>query len=116
MISISGLDSRELSLKYVLKKVYAKIFLVFVIAIIIASLITMFASMIPEPGFGDPGGDDYDYLMDWVAALTTFLQNIGIVLFSFAMFIGAITDRDLATQVRTGLAIAAGLALIALFI
>jgi len=113
---ISELNSRDSSLKSNLKKGYVKIFLVFVIVIIVGFIIRSWTSWIPEPDWGDPIRDDYEYLMTWLATLAILLQNIGIALFSFATFLGAIADRNLSKEVRTGLAIASGLGMIALII
>ena len=68
------------------------------------------------PDWDDPIRDDYEYLMTWLATLAILFQNIGIALFSFATFIGAISDRNLSKQVRTGLAVASAMGLIALII
>ena len=116
MRSISELNSRESSLKSTLKKGYVKIFLVFVIVIIVGFIIRSWTSWIPEPDWVDPIYDDWEYLMIWLITLAMLLQNIGIALFTFATFLGAISDRNLSKEVRTGLAIASGLGIIALII
>lgn len=116
MRSISELNSRESSLKSNLKKGYVKIFLVFVIVIIAGFIVRSWTSWIPVPDWGDPVYDDYQYLMIWLGTLAILLQNIGIALFSLATFLGAISDRNLSKEVRTGLAVASGMGIIALII
>ena len=113
---ISELNSRDSSLKSNLKKGYVKIFLVFVIVIIVGFIIRSWTSWIPEPDWGDPLYDDWEYLMTWLGALAILFQNIGIAFFSLATFLGAISDKNLSKQVRTGLAVASGMGLIALII
>ena len=109
-------ESREISFGSTLKKAYVIIFIIFVLLIIAGFIIRGFTTWIPEPDWADPIYDDYQYLMMWLASLSILFQNIGIALFSLATFLGAITDRDLTKQVRTGLAIASGLAIVALII
>ena len=116
MKSISEINSRDSSFKSTLKKGYVLIFLVFVIAIITGFIVRSLGSWIPQPDFMDPAYDDYEYLMIWLGVLGRLLQNIGIALFTFATFLGAISDRNLSNQVRTGLAIASGLGLVALIV
>ena len=93
-----------------------KIFLVFVIVIIAGFIVRSWTSWIPVPDWGDPVYDDYQYLMIWLGTLAILLQNIGIALFSLATFLGAISDRNLSKEVRTGLAVASGMGIIALII
>lgn len=69
--------------------------------------------MVPEPSGFD---EDYNYLMTWMGALSTLFQNIGLGLFILSTFLGAVTDRALSKQVKAGLAIAAGIGLIALIV
>ncbi len=116
MKSISELNSRDSSLKSNIKKGYVIIFIIFLTLIVAGFIMRGWANMIPEPEWSDPIHDDYEYLMTWMAAMSALFQNIGIVLFSFATFLGAISDRNLSNQVRTGMAIASGLGIIALII
>ncbi len=99
-----------------LKKGYVKIFLIFVILVIAAFIIRSWTTWIPEPSFANPIHDDWEYLMEWLSALALLLQNIGLALFILSSFLGAVSDRDLSKQVRTGLAIAAGIGIIAIIL
>jgi hypothetical protein len=77
-------------------------------------VITTVANIIPSIDYGDPGYDDYDYLMTVLASSSTLVQNIGIVLFSVSTFLGAVTAESLSIEVRRALAIASGIGIVAL--
>jgi hypothetical protein len=77
-------------------------------------VVTTVASIIPSIDYGDPGYDEYQYLMTIISSASTLVQNIGIVLFSVATFLGAVTAESLSVEVRRALAIASGIGIIAL--
>jgi len=52
--------------------------------------------------------------MTIISSASTLVQNIGIVLFSVATFLGAVTAESLSVEVRRALAIASGIGIIAL--
>lgn len=73
-------------------------------------------NFIPEVNYGDPGYEDYQDLMSRLASLATLFQNIGILLFTFSAFMGAVVDGTLSNEVRRGLIIASGVGILALIV
>lgn len=116
MRSISEFDSREISSKTNLKKGYVKVFLVFIILIIIGLIIRSVSAIIPPVDFGDPGYEAYEYLITLLGATAILFQSIGLLLFAFSTFLGAISDQDLSKEVRRGMAIASGIGIVALIV
>ena len=110
---------RNIRLKETIRdaKGYVKFLAITFILILVAAFITSLISFIPEMGHGEPGYDDYITLTTrTLPGVSTLLTQIGIALFSFAASIGAITDESLTKEVRTGLAIAASIGIIAIVI
>ena len=79
-------------------------------------MVTTVGNIIPEVDFGDPGYDEYEYFMRILSTSSILFQNIGIVLFSVATFLGALTDESLSGEIRRALVIASGIGIVALVI
>ena len=60
--------------------------------------------------------EDYDLLIARLDATHVLLIQIGIGLFSLAIFLGAISNESLSTELRRGMVIAAGVGILALVI
>ncbi|MFW9772751.1 MAG: hypothetical protein ACFFFB_17960 [Candidatus Heimdallarchaeota archaeon] len=99
-----------------LKKKYVWIFLSSLALMIVGFVITSIANFIPPVSFGDPGYDEYTFLMQIFSTSATLFQNIGIVLFSLSIFIGALVDETISPEVKRGMIIASALGIIALVI
>jgi len=99
-----------------LKKRYAQVFILALIALIAGIVIPSLISFIPIVEYGDPGYEDYLLLLSRLSSLSILFQNLGIILFTFSAFMGAITDRLLSNEVRRGLIIASGIGVVALII
>jgi len=95
---------------------YVVVFFLSVLLLIIGFVVTTVANIIPEVDFGDPGFEDYQDLMTMLSSVSTLVQNIGIVLFSVATFLGALTDESLSGEIRRALVIASGIGIVALVI
>lgn len=98
----------------IVRKGYVKIFLISVLLLLAGFVVTTVANIIPSIDFGDPGYDDYSYLMTILSSASTLVQNLGIVLFSVATFFGALTDGSLSKEVQRALIIASGIGIVAL--
>lgn len=97
-----------------IKKRYVIIFIVGILLFLAGFVITTVASIIPSIDYGDPGYDDYRYLMTIFSSTSILVQNIGIVLFVVATFLGALTDESLSKEVKRALVIASGIGILAL--
>lgn len=105
---MSNLDRKLISRGYV------KIFLISVLFFLAGFVVTTVANIIPSINYGEFGYDDYTYLMTILSSASTLVQNLGIVLFSVAMFLGALTDESLSKEVQRALVIASGIGIVAL--
>lgn len=94
-------------------KGYVKIFAVSIILIIIAVFIMSLTIFLTQEGLPE---EDYDLLMERLDATHVLLIQIGIGLFSLAIFLGAISNESLSTELRRGMVIAAGVGILALVI
>ncbi|MFW9937291.1 MAG: hypothetical protein ACFFD5_06555 [Candidatus Thorarchaeota archaeon] len=99
-----------------IKKRYVQVFIIAMIALIVGIVIPSLIPFIPIVEYGDPGYEDYVLLLSRLSSLTMLFQNLGIILFTFSAFMGAITDRLLSNEVRRGLIIASGIGVVALII
>lgn len=99
-----------------LKKRYVQVFIIALIALIASIVIPSLISFIPIVEYSDPGYEDYLLLLSRLSSLAILFQNLGIILFTFSAFMGAVTDRLLSNEVRRGLIIASGIGLVALII
>ena len=97
-----------------IKNSYVIFFSLSVLFLLAGFVITTVANIIPSIDYGDPGHDEYVYSMTVLSSTSTLIQNIGIVLFSVATFLGAVTAESLSIEVRRALAIASGIGIIAL--
>ena len=113
---ISNSNSRELIRKPIYKKAYVWIFVLCIILIIVGLIITTSIVYIPSVGYLEEGYEDYVELLLRLPALSVLFQNIGIALFSVALFLGAITDETISREVKKGMIIASGLGIIALIL
>jgi len=95
---------------------YVIVFFLSVLLLIVGFVVTTVGNIIPEVDFGDPGYDEYEYLMIMLSTSSVLFQNIGIVLFSVATFLGALTDESLSGEIRRALVIASGIGIVALVI
>jgi hypothetical protein len=94
-------------------KGYVKIFAVSIILIIVAVFIMSLTIFLTQEGLPD---EDYDLLIARLDATHVLLIQIGIGLFSLAIFLGAISNESLSTELRRGMVIAAGVGILALVI
>ena len=94
-------------------KGYVKIFAVSIILIIVAVFIMSLTIFLTQEGLPD---EDYDLLIARLDATHVLLIQIGIGLFSLAIFLGAISNESFSTELRRGMVIAAGLGILALVI
>ena len=97
-----------------IRKRYVIIFISSILLLLAGFVVTTVANIIPRPDYMDPGYDDYVNLMTILSSASILVQNIGIVLFSVATFIGALTDDSLSNEVKRALVIASGIGIFAL--
>ena len=95
-------------------KGYVKIFILSILFFLAGFVVITVANIIPRISYGDPGYDEYIYLMTVLSTASVLVQNIGIVLFSVATFLGALTDESLSGEVKRALIIASGIGIVAL--
>jgi len=99
-----------------LKKKYVWIFVSSLALMIVGFVITSVANFIPPISFMDPGYEEYTLLMRYLTTSATLFQNLGIVLFTLSIFIGALVDETISPEVKRGMIIASALGIIALVI
>jgi len=92
-------------------KGHVKIFVLAIILIIVAAFIMSSTSFITDDGLSK---GEYKLLMERLTGVSKLLTQIGIALFSFSTFIGAISDESITNEVRRGMAIAAGMGILAI--
>jgi hypothetical protein len=92
-------------------KGYVKVIAVSIIIIIVAAFLLSMESFIDENAYS---AEEYSLIIERLGATYTLLIKIGIGLFSLAIFIGAITDGSLSTELRRGMIITASLGVLAL--
>ncbi len=97
-----------------IRKGYVIIFILSILLLLAGFVVTTVASIIPSIDYGDPGYDEYVYSMTMLSSVSVLVQNIGIVLFSVATFLGALTDESLSGEVKRALVIASGIGIVAL--
>ncbi len=97
-----------------IRKGYVIIFISSILLLLAGFVVTTVANIIPRPDFGDPGYDDYQYLMTVLSSASVLVQNIGIVLFTVATFVGALRDDSLSNEVKRAMLIASGIGIFAL--
>ncbi len=114
VISIPHVNSTESTRISILKKGYVIVFLTFIILFIVGTILLSTASLIPQIDYGDPGYKQYIKLTNDLTTISGMLKNIAITLFTLSTFLGAISDRRLSIEVRRGMAIAAGIGVVAL--
>lgn len=100
----------------VLKRGYIKIFLTAFIVLFCGFVVISIASFIPRPSYSDPDYGDYQNLMRSFSVLTKLLVEIGLSLFSVSSFLGAITDVNIADNVKRGMMVASGISILGLVI
>jgi hypothetical protein len=113
--SISDVNSIKPDREPITKKGYVKIFILGINLLIFGFVISTLLSIIPRVSYGDPGYNEYIYLMRILSSISRLFLQIGIVMFSLSLFIGALTDRTLSENVKRGLVIASGIGMLALF-
>ncbi len=97
-----------------IRKGYVKIFILSILLLLAGFVVTTVANIVPRIDYGDPGYDEYIYFMTILSSASVLVQNIGIVLFSVATFLGALTDESLSGEVKRALVIASGIGIVAL--
>ena len=97
-----------------IKNGYVKIFILSVLFFLAGFVVTTVANIVPRIDPGDPGYDEYIYLTTILSSASILVQNIGIVLFSVATFLGALTDESLSKEVKQALVIASGIGIVSL--
>ena len=97
-----------------IRKGYVKIFILSILLFLAGFVVTTVANIIPSLTFVDPGYDEYLYLITILSSVSILFQNIGIVLFSLATFLGALTDESLSKEVNRAMVIASGIGIVAL--
>ena len=97
-----------------IRKGYVKIFILSILLLLAGFVVTTVANIIPSIDYGDLGYDEYNYLMTILSSASILVQNMGIVLFSVATFLGALTDESLSGEVKRALVIASGIGIVAL--
>ena len=97
-----------------IKNGYVKIFILSILFFLTGFVVTTVANIIPNISHGDPGYDEYAYLMTILSTASILVQNIGIVLFSVATFLGALTDESRSKEVKQALIIASGIGIVSL--
>jgi len=98
----------------IIRKGYVKIFILSILFFLASFVVTTVANIIPRISYGDPGYDEYVYLTTILSTASVLVQNIGIVLFPVATFLGALTDESLSKEVRQALVIASGIGIVSL--
>ena len=99
-----------------LKKHYVKIFISAFCILFSGFVVITVVSLIPRPSYGDPGYSDYPTLMQNSYIIAKLLIEIGLALFSISSFLGAITDKSIADNVKRGMMIASGISILGLVI
>ena len=97
-----------------IRKGYIKIFILSILLLLAGFVLTTVANIVPSIDYGDPSYDEYVYSRTILSSASVLVQNIGIVLFSVATFLGALTDESLSGEVKRGLVIASGIGIVAL--
>ena len=100
----------------VLKRGYVKIFLTAFIVLFCGFVVISVVSFIPRPSYSDPDYGDYQNLIRSVSVLAKLLIEIGLSLFSVSSFLGAITDANIADNVKRGMMVASGISVLGLVI
>ena len=100
----------------VLKRGYVKIFLTAFIVLFCGFVVISIVSFIPRPSYSDPDYGDYQNLIRSVSVLAKLLIEIGLSLFSVSSFLGAITDANIADNVKRGMMVASGISVLGLVI
>lgn len=104
----------SISDRRLITKGYVKIFISSISLFLAGFVITTIAAIIPSIDYGDPGYEGYVYIMTILSSVSSLVQNIGIVLFTTAAFVGALTDDSLSKETQRALIIASGIGIIAL--
>ena len=100
----------------VLKRGYVKIFITAFIILFCGFVVISIASFIPRPSYSDPDYGDYQNLIRSVSVLAKLLIEIGLSLFSVSSFLGAITDANIADNIKRGMMVASGISVLGLVI
>ena len=88
-----------------IRKGYVIIFFISILFFLAGFIVITVANLIPG----------IDIFLKVILSMTSILvQNIGIVLFTVATFIGALTDDSLSNEVKRALVIASGIGIVAL--
>ncbi|MFW9874633.1 MAG: hypothetical protein ACFFG0_16120 [Candidatus Thorarchaeota archaeon] len=98
----------------IIKKGFVKIFILSISLLIFGFVIGSLLTIIPKVSYTEPGYDEYLYLMRILSSASRLFVQIGIVMFSLALFMGALTDRTLSENVKRGLVVGAGIGMAAL--
>lgn len=99
-----------------LKKPYVRIFISAFCILFSGFAVIAVVSLIPRPSYGEPGYSDYPKLMQDSYILSKLIIEIGLALFSISSFLGAITDKSIADNVKRGMMIASGVSILGLVI
>ncbi|MHA2289116.1 MAG: hypothetical protein ACXABG_10050 [Promethearchaeota archaeon] len=113
---MANVTSSDQARQPLLKKRYLKIFLTAFIVLVCGFAVISIASFIPRPSLYDPAYEIYQYLMQTSLAVAKLLIEIGLALFSVSSFIGALTDRSVSDNVKRGMMIASGIAILGLVV
>ena len=109
-------DLNDQDRQTVLKRGYVKIFLTAFIVLFCGFVVISIVSFIPRPSYSDPDYGDYQNLIRSVSVLAKLLIEIGLSLFSVSSFLGAITDANIADNVKRGMMVASGISVLGLVI
>ena len=102
--------------KAFLKKGYVKIFVICLVSLLVGFAMPTIMTFMPDVDYAAPGYEDYILLRARLTSISILFQNIGILLFCLAAFMGAIVDASLSMEVRRGLIMASGIGIIALIV
>ena len=99
-----------------LKKTYIKIFICAFCVLGCGLVLISIVSLIPRPSYGDPGYSNYLKVMQDSYTIAKLLIEIGLGLFSVSSFLGAISDRSIADNVKRGMMIDSGISILGLVV
>lgn len=100
----------------ILKKQYMKIFVLSILLLITGIIVMSYANILYT--FAEPKtSGEFDALMRWLNTFSTvraLCVQLGLVLFSLSILMGALVDKTLSEGVRRGMVLASAFGILAL--
>jgi len=102
---------------YIPRKGYINVIIFGIILLLIGGIIFVSSGFLDDPyepdydDYGEYQEDEEDYRdnIRLIQTIGSVVQYFGLILFSWGMLIGALTDRDLAQNIRLGMLISLGI-------